>query len=192
MASIRNRNGVWQARVIRKGFAPVTKSFTTRHDGERWARQIETQIDQGCFINPAEAERTTFGELIGRYMREVSPTIRGAKEDLIRFTAMQRNALCKLSMTALTPSRIADYRDQRLKQVSSGTVIRELAYFSSIINHARLEWGINIDNPVRLVRKPPTPQGRSRTLSEAEKVRLLDALTPRPTRRVSSWMKPTG
>lgn len=190
MASIRNRNGVWQARVIRKGFAPVTKSFTTRHEAERWARQIETQIDQGRFVSAVEAERTTFGELIGRYMQEVTPTMRGAKEDLIRLGAMQRNALCKLSMTALTTARIAEYRDQRLKQVSAGTVIRELAYISSIINHARREWDINIENPVRLVRKPLSPQSRSRTLSEAEKVRILDALTPRPTRRVSSWMKP--
>jgi len=45
---------------------------------------------------------------------------------------------------------VAEFRDQRLKLVSGGTVIRELAYISSIINHARREWSINIDNPVRL------------------------------------------
>jgi integrase len=190
MATFRNRHGKWQARVLRKGFAPISKSFTTRQDAERWARQTETEMDQGRFVSPVEAERTTFGELIGRYMLEVTPTMRGAKDDLIRLKALQRNALCKLSMVALTPSKVAEYRDQRLKQVSSGTVIRELAYISSIINHARREWGINIDNPVRLVRKPPSPQGRDRILNEAEKVRILDALTPRPTRRVSSWMKP--
>ena len=190
MATFRNRHGKWQARIVRKGQEPISKSFTTRQDAERWARQIETEMDQGRFVSPVEAERTTFGELIGRYMLEVAPTMRGAKDDLIRLKALQRNALCKLSMVALTPSKVAEYRDQRLKQVSSGTVIRELAYISSIVNHARREWGINIDNPVRLVRKPPSPQGRDRILNEAEKVRILDALTPRPTRRVSSWMKP--
>jgi hypothetical protein len=50
MASIRNRNGVLQARITRKGQEPVSKSFTTRHDAKRWARQIETQIDQGRFV----------------------------------------------------------------------------------------------------------------------------------------------
>ncbi len=190
MATFRNRRGKWQARIARKGQPAISKSFTTRQDAERWARQIETQIDQGRFVNHVEAERTTFGEIVGRYMQEVTPTMRGAKEDLIRLGAMQRNTICKLSMAALTTARIAEYRDQRLKQVSAGTVIRELAYISSIINHARREWDINIENPVRLVRKPLSPQSRSRTLSEAEKVRILDALTPRPTRRVSSWMKP--
>jgi len=116
--------------------------------------------------------------------------MKSAETDLIRLTALKRNPLCKLSLVALTPARVAEFRDQRLKLVSGGTVIRELAYISSIINHARREWDIKIDNPVRLVRKPPTPHGRSRTVNEAEMLRILDALTPRPTRRVSPWMKP--
>ena len=190
MASIRNRNGVWQARVIRKGFSTTAKSFTTRHDAERWARQIESQMDQGRFVSMRLDERTTLSELVTRYMAEVTPQMKSAQADLIRLSALRRNPLCKLSMVALTPTRVAEFRDQRLKLVSSGTVIRELAYISSIVNHARREWGISIDNPVRLVRKPPTPQGRSRTVNDAELLRILDALTPRPTRRVSPWMKP--
>jgi hypothetical protein len=38
MASIRKRNGVWQARITRKGQVPVSQSFTTGLDAERWAR----------------------------------------------------------------------------------------------------------------------------------------------------------
>ncbi len=190
MASIRNRNGVWQARVVRKGFPTTSKSFTTRQDAERWARQVEAQMDQGKFVSLRLDERTTLGELVSRYMAEVTPSMKSAEADLIRLAALKRNPLCKLSMVALTPTRIAEFRDQRLKHVSGGTVIRELAYISCVINHARREWGISIDNPVRLVRKPPTPQGRSRTVSEAEMFRILEALTPTRTRRVSPWMRP--
>jgi integrase len=190
MASIRNRNGVWQARVIRKGFPTTSKSFKTRQDAERWARQVEAQMDQGKFVSLRLDERATLGDLVARFMAEVTPLMKSAEADLIRLAALRRNPLCKLSLLALTPARVAEFRDQRLKLVSGGTVIRELAYISSVINHARREWGINIDNPVRLVRKPPTPQGRSRTVNEAEMLRILDALTPRPTRRVSPWMKP--
>jgi integrase len=190
MASIRNRNGVWQARVTRKGQTPVSKSFTTRQDAERWARQVETQIDQGRFISTKQDERTTLGELVGRYRTEVTPLMKSAEADSFRLAALMRNPLCKLSLIALTPARVAEFRDQRLKLVSGGTVIRELAYISSVINHARREWGINIDNPVRLVRKPPIPQGRSRTVNEAEMVRILDALTPSAKRRITPWMRP--
>ena len=190
MATFRNRNGKWQARIQRQGQVPVSKSFGTRQDAERWARQIEAQMDQGRFVSLRLDERTTLGELVTRYMAEVTPLMKSTGADLIRLAALKRNPLCKLSLVALTPARVAEFRDQRLKLVSGGTVIRELAYISSVINHARREWGISIDNPVRLVRKPPTPQGRSRTVSEAELLRILDALTPRPTRRVSPWMKP--
>jgi integrase len=68
--------------------------------------------------------------------------------------------------------------------VGAGTVIRELAYFSSIINHARREWGINITNPVLLVRKPPSPQGRNRILTLDEEVRLLHACEPKANRNI--------
>ena len=151
MDLIRNRNGIWQARITRKGHASISKSFTTKKDAEHWAKHVEVHMQKSGYINFAIPERTTLDELIGRYIEEVIPNMRGALEDRFRLKALQRRTLSKLSMTALTPAKIAEYRDQRLTQVSSGTVIRELAYISSIINQARREWGINIDNPVRLV-----------------------------------------
>ena len=190
MASFRNRDGKWQARVRRQGENPVSNSFLTLHDAERWARQIETDMDKGIYTSVVIAERTTFREIIERYMREVTPTMLSAREDLIRLRATCRKPICNLSMLALTPSRVAEYRDERLQEVSAGTVIRELSYFSSIINHARREWGINTTNPVTLVRKPSAPKGRARTLSDAEKSRLLTELAATKGNRRNIWMKP--
>jgi integrase len=90
-----------------------------------------------------------------------------------------RKPIARWSLANLNASRIAAYRDERLKQVSNGTVIRELAYLSSIINHARREWGINTPNPVQHVRKPPSPAGRTRKLSGDERSSLLAALEPK-------------
>lgn len=190
MATFRNRNGKWQARISRKGLSPVSRSFLTLQDAERWARQIESDMDKGAYTNTVLAERTTLKELIQRYMREVTPTMRGSEADLIRLKAICRRPICNLNMIALTSTKIAEYRDERLTQVSAGTVIRELCYFSSIINHARREWGINTTNPVALVRKPASPKGRSRTLNDDEKTRLLEALIATKNNRRSIWMKP--
>lgn len=44
MASIRQRGGKWQARVIRTGFPAVVKTFDTHGDAQRWARSIERGI----------------------------------------------------------------------------------------------------------------------------------------------------
>lgn len=61
---------------------------------------------------------------------------------------------------------------------------------SSIVNHARRERGVKSDNPVRLIRKPATLRGRSRVITLSEHLKLLDILSPRPTRRVSPWANP--
>lgn len=188
MASIRQRDGRWQARVIRKGHPDVTKTFQTKQEAERWSRSVEADMDRGRYVSTTHAERTTLGQIIERYLIDVTPTLKGAQEDTIRLRALLRHPMCTLAMTTVTPNRIAQFRDERLKQVSAGTVIRELAYLSAIINHARREWGVNVENPVSWVRKPSAPAGRDRILSDAEEVRLLEAL--RPTGRRSPWMYP--
>ena len=110
--------------------------------------------------------------------------MRGANADSIRLKAILRRPLAKLTTTQLNSSKIAQYRDTRMQEVSNGTVIRELAYFSSIINHARREWGINIANPVLMVKKPPSPQGRNRVLTHQEEVKLLHACEPKANRNI--------
>ena len=188
MASIRNRDGIWQARIIRKGYPEVTKSFPNRVEAQQWARVIEVDIGRGSYQSHTEAERLTFADIITRYLAEVAPSLKGYKEDLIRLNALKRHPLTRHSMIALTPEKIAAYRDERLAKVGAGTVIRELASISAIINHSRREWGVNIPNPVELVRKPKAPRGRNRILSDAEISRIKEEL--RPTGRRSIWMLP--
>ena len=189
MATFRNRHGKWQARVQRKGQQPVSKSFQSKQDAEKWARQLESEIDKGSYTNLVLAERTTFGEVIERYIKEVIIKCRGQLEHTYRLKALARHPIALLRMTALTPIKVAEYRDERLKTLAPATVIHELAYFSAIINHARREWGISIVNPIPLVKKPPATQGRNRILSEDELSRLYAALTPR-VKNANHWMLP--
>jgi hypothetical protein len=51
MATFRNRHGKWQARVQHKGQQPVSKSSQSKEDAQRWARQIEAEIDKGSYTN---------------------------------------------------------------------------------------------------------------------------------------------
>ena len=188
MATFRNRSGKWQARVQIQGHAPLSKTFINKADAERWAKQVEVEMQKGSYTNLVLAERTIFAEIIERYIAEVLPTMRGGTADVIRLKALSRRPVARLNMVSLTPQKIAQHRDERLKEVAPATVVRELSYFSSIITYARKEWGININNPVSLVARPKNPQGRSRILDEAETSRLLEEL--RPTGRRSIWMLP--
>jgi integrase len=188
MASFRKRNDKWQARITQRSHPDIAKTFRTRQDAEKWAKATELAIERGIFIDQGEAEKTTLAQTIRRYVREVLPIMKGAKDDSIRLNAICRRPICSYVMSRLSARLFAEYRDQRLREVSAGTVIRELAYLSSIINHARREWDININNPISLVRKPASPRGRDRVLSEDEVQRLLSKLEP--TGRRNPWMEP--
>jgi integrase len=145
-------------------------------------------MDKGHFVSVSKAQRTTLADLIQRYLREVTPSMKSASEDAIRLKALIRRPISKWSMANLSATRVAAFRDERLTEVSAGTVIRELAYMSSIINHARREWGINVPNPVQMVRKPPSPPARGRVLTDAEVSALLKVFEP--IGRRSHWVKP--
>lgn len=178
MASFRKQGTSWQARVRRRGYPVEIKSFPTKAEAERWARTIESEMDRGEFVSRTEAEQTTFSEVIQRYMEAITPKKRGHVEETIRLKATLRHRIASMSMANLTPQVVADYRDDRLRTCKANTVIRDLAVMSSIINHARREWGIVIQNPVEMIRKPTMPAGRDRVLSASEEARLLHELAP--------------
>ena len=65
------------------------------------------------------------------------------------------------------------FRTERLEVLSAGTVLREAVCFSRVSRPAEYEWGLKIDDPVRAIRKPVSPLGRSRILTDDELNRLL-------------------
>jgi integrase len=188
MASIRQRGSKWQARVIRKGYPEEVRSFETKQEAQKWARTIEFAIDTGTHQSLGYAKQALFRDILQRYVDEVTPTKRGAKREAENIRFVLRHKLAAYSMERLTPAVIASHRDERLKTISAATIIRELVILSSIINHARKEWGLPTRNPCEMVRKPPTPQGRNRLLTPEEEIGLLNEL--QPTGRRSKWMAP--
>lgn len=187
MASVRERNGKWQARVLRNGYPPQTKTFDSHNEAIKWSRSIEVEIDQGSFISPSHSNNLMFKDIVTRYIKEVCPSKLGGIEESIRLNATMRLKIATYSMNKITPRVVAEYRDQRLTKVAPNTVIRELACISSIINHARREWGLTMPNPCLLVKKPQAPAGRNRTIDVAEEVRLISESEPINRRNV--WLK---
>jgi hypothetical protein len=76
VATLRKRsNGHWQVRV-RKANQTLTKTFINKADAEKWAKQVEVELDKGSFVSLALVEGTKFKEVIERYITEVLPTVR--------------------------------------------------------------------------------------------------------------------
>jgi integrase len=176
MATISNRKNKWQARVRRNGQPSITKTFLIKQDAEKWARSIEIEIDRGTYINTDYAQKTLFKEILQKHLDDVAPQMRSADNQIIRVKKLMKHPIAEINMAHLSPKHMADYRDERLKVIKPNTVIRELAVISSIINHARREWGLNIINPVTMIKKPSSTPGRNRILNDIEINRILNVL----------------
>jgi integrase len=176
MATVTRRKAGYQVQVRRAGYPTRSKSFTALRDAEAWARQIENEQDRGLYLDRTEADKQTLGGILDRYLREVSPTHKGLNNETICITALKRDALCSYRASALSGKLFADWRDRRLQAVGPATVNRELNLLSAAINVARKEWGIHIENPVALIRRPHAGKGRTRRLSDDESQRLLSVL----------------
>lgn len=94
--------------------------------------------------------------------------MRSGYEETFRLRKLQRHPIASVNMSRFTPLLISNYRDERLKVIKPNTVIRELSSISSIINYARRELSLRMENPVSLIKKPSTSEGRNRILTNEE------------------------
>lgn len=177
MASIQKHGTGWRAFVARKGIRR-TKVFASKLEAKDWAAREEYLIVQG----EGKYGPGTFGTLLDRYAREVSPKKRGRRWEQIRLEKIGRDKLALVEVKNLRPGDFADWRDRRLKEVSAGSVRRELQLLSGVCSVAVKEWGLLPRNPVSDVRKPEKAQSRERRVSQAE-LDLLYATAKSPKER---------
>jgi integrase len=177
MATLRRRGGRWQVQVRRKG-QTVSKTFGQRTDAQRWANEIETEADRyGLTKDRKVLEGLTVADLLVRFRDDVVPNRRGGTVETIVIDAFLRQPLAQIRLSGLTCESFASYRDERLKAVRPGTIIRELGLIQHIFEVARSEWSIPLPfNPVKAIRKPKADRPRERRISSDEWERLLQAV----------------
>lgn len=175
MATIRMQSGKWQVRVQRKGYPPQSKTFTSKADAIKWGKQTEVDIERGAFLTRAESENTTLADVLARYAAEITPHKKGAQVERYRIALLQRAQFAQRPLARIRSIDVARYRDERCKTVSANTVKNELNTLSAVFEACRMEWGINIVNPVRGLKRPRAPRGRERRLLPAEEERLMSA-----------------
>ncbi len=155
---------------------PRCKSFDSKIEAEKWARDLEAQVDRfGAAPDTRILESTTLGELLERYKTEVSPTKRGSVQEIQRIDVLLCHDLAYRTMIGLSQQDIASFRDERLRSVAPSTAVRELAILSHVIEVSIRDWGLPLaKNVVKLVRRPVIRNERSRRLTGDEEQRLLD------------------
>jgi hypothetical protein len=107
VASIRKRGDLqWEARVRRKGYPTICKTFDRKKDAELWAKEQEAAIGRGRFVDRRPAERTTLGAALERYLKHEVPKKKGHQLAYM----VEAWMACDLSLRPLSQSGIGQLR----------------------------------------------------------------------------------
>ena len=175
MASFRKRNNLWQVQVRSKYIGSISKSFHSKSDAQKWAKEQEVLMQCGQWSRSKE-QSFTLHSLITRYKNEITPKKRGfISEDQRLRRLLKEKDLMKIPLERLHPPILATFRDRRLKDG-----VRACQYDLVLIRHAwniaSIEWGWDLgDNPVEKIRLPKNNPPRERRLKPGEYERLKRA-----------------
>lgn len=166
MAKPIKRGRTWRVEICVAG---VRESFSAPHRAtcEIWAadrRRELLAIASGQVVGGK-----TLAQALERFSAEVSANRRGARWEQVRLKSWaEKITLAGLPLSEITPELIAEWRDERLKTVKPGSVLRDFALLSAVFEHCRREWRWITSNPLRDVRKPSPPKSRERRVTDAE------------------------
>jgi integrase len=148
----------------------MSKTFQTKAEAIAWAATVAREAVSGSAPHGA-----TVKDLLARYGREVSPGKRGHKWECHRLGALALSDLGAVRLSGLRPQHLADWRDSRLKEVTAGSVIREMNLLSAVFVRAVREWEWLPANPLAKVERPNAPDPRTRRVSDDEAERIYIA-----------------
>jgi integrase len=187
MASYKKDGEVWRVQIARKGVR-LSGTFPTKRAAEAWATERENEILKGTYRG---AGFRTVGDLFSEYADRVSEGKPGARWEQTRFKAFRKNfpTLAGKLLVDTTSHDWGLWRDERLKSVSAGTVIREINLFSHAFTTARDEWKWLSESPLSGMRRPKEPKSRDRRVSQDEFEKMRFALGyPGNTVSARVWM----
>jgi integrase len=175
VASIRKRNGLWQAQVRSRKVGSTSKSFHKKSDAVAWAKVQEVMMQTGEW-KPKDKRYSTIGDLIQTYLFKATPNKKGAGPETRRLTRLlKETSLMQIKLDDAEPHHFATFRDKRAKDGNRACQY-DLVLLRAAWNTARIEWGWDLgDNPLTLIRFPKKNPPRERRLKRGEYEKLMVA-----------------
>ena len=171
-----------------------TRNFATRREAMEWARAEEAHMGAG--FDPSALDHLTFSQLVRRYLDEVTPTKKTAKQEVLRLNRFMTDypQLARKPMSAFGRRDVALWKEARGKHVSSATVAREWNSLSAVVSCAIKDWGLPInENPFHMVRKPKAAVPRDQRIAPDDATAIAAALgydgtrSPQALREKVAW-----
>jgi len=175
MGNIRKRGKSWTAQVRLKGWQNFTKSFSTKNDALNWIRTTENKLKNKPKPISSKAS-LTLADLLEEYAQKVTVNLKGFEKELYKISLYRRHPIAQNKVVYLTQHHFECLRDERLKQVRSGTVHADLMLFKRVFKRAIKNWHYSIiSNPVENIEMPKPHKSRKRRLLGNEKEQILNA-----------------
>jgi integrase len=162
MAMIEKRGPAqYRVRVRRADLSkPITKTFASREEAEKWARRIDADVDAGksvLFLASPEARSLTLREALERYRDEKTIHKAGAEQEKCRIARWLERPLAAKMLHQIVPGDLEKHRDDRLAAGKAFSTVRlELNIISQVYEAARFSWRMrDLENPLKHVKRPP-------------------------------------
>ena len=174
---VRKHYKKWQAVIRRKGIKTITKSFISKAECSKWARNVERELDRGNVIDFSEAQRVTLGEILQRFIREEKhKKIKSWRMYEFRIGILLKDTISDTNLLRLSSKHLSEFKDRKRKEVGPSTWNKYLSLISVVIDTAMKDWGIYLpNNPVRNAEREKEAIPRNRTLVGDEYQRLMEA-----------------
>ena len=107
MATIRKRNGRWQAQVRKSGTRAISRTFTLRQDALFWAREQERVLElQTDVLEKKALLKKTLADLLHDYEAEVGQRLKSHHVEVHYFNQLRRTQFAQLTLDRLKPADI--------------------------------------------------------------------------------------
>lgn len=173
--------------IRRKGYPALSKTFPTKKDAEKWAREHDREAKLNQAYATVSGRRKTVSDAIEKYIDGYS----GRDPTKVTRLAWWKKEIGDVKLADINPGLIADCLDKlargkaqhrkgkeivELERKRSGpTVNRYHGAISIVLEKARSEWHWISENPAKKVTRKKENKGRVRYLTDEERTALLEA-----------------
>lgn len=172
MATYRKRGKSWRVEICHRG-QRYSKSFPTKQECQTWAIQRSYELEHGA-SHPAA--KKTVKQALDRYAAEEVPKKKGARRELLFIEKMKSYPIADLLLENATTLEWAEWRNTRLCEVKSSSVLREITIIKAMYRVALNEWLWVRSSPLTNLSMPKSPPSRDRRISPSEEQQILEAL----------------
>lgn len=188
MATFQKRDGRITATVRIKPHPSKSKTFDTMRDAKIWAQEEEVKLRNE---KNQIFDHVIFRDALIQYREEVSVKKKGAKQEITKINFILKSMDCDIPLSAVTKEKLVQWREERLDEVKSATVRRNLVVLAGFFT-----WCIEVkfwlaESPLKGVKLPNESEHRERIITDLE-IEIMSSVLDEQLKHVFLFALETG